>query len=241
MKQFLDFTIIRILRYIQYILSPYNQSYKTNLYAILREKSMQDASIYVQQYVSEACVFEEKMGIWNYTINKIKESVHGDKCLEFGVWKGESINYFSKHLKNEKFYGFDSFFGLAEDWSGQSYGKGSFNLNGKIPRTNKNVKLISGFYDKSIEPFVKNELKDTHLKFIHIDSDTYEAAKTIFEKLKKNIYPGTLILFDDYFGYLDWRNGEYKALNEFCENNKLTYKYLAFCNDQALVQMIDKY
>ena len=35
--------------------------------------------------------------------------------------------------------GFDSFEGLREDWAGTDVEKGHFNLDGKIPKLNKNV------------------------------------------------------------------------------------------------------
>ena len=44
--------------------------------------------------------------------------------MEFGVWKGESINYFSKKYtsKNSEFYGFDTFYGMPKEWRGLEKG-----------------------------------------------------------------------------------------------------------------------
>ena len=41
--------------------------------------------------------------------------------LEFGVWKGESINFLSSFLNKGEIYGFDSFKGLREDWLWRIY------------------------------------------------------------------------------------------------------------------------
>ena len=52
-------------------------------------------------------------------MNAAKENDNNSDNLyiEFGVFSGTSINYFSKNLK-KKIYGFDSFEGLKEDWVG---------------------------------------------------------------------------------------------------------------------------
>ena len=70
--------------------------------------------------------------------------------LEFGVWKGRSANFWSKYVK--KLYVFDSFEGLREDWTGVT-GKGSFNLNGKIHKLNKNVTPIKGWDEDTLSDF----------------------------------------------------------------------------------------
>ena len=50
--------------------------------------------------------------------------------LEFGVWKGESINFLSSFLNKGEIYGFDSFKGLREDWLGGyiNHSKGKYDL-----------------------------------------------------------------------------------------------------------------
>ena len=37
----------------------------------------------------------------------------------------------------------------------------------------------------------------------------------------------TILIFDDFLNFDNWEQTEYKALNEFCSNNNLTYKVLA--------------
>ena len=73
-----------------------------------------------------------------------------------------------------------------------------------------------------------------NISFVHIDCDTYEATTTILSLAKDRIVPGTVILFDEYFGYRGWRVGEYKAWQEFTALRGLKYEYNAF-SDQAVV------
>jgi len=102
--------------------------------------------------------------------------------LEFGVASGKSINYFSK-FTNDTVYGFDSFEGLPEDWRG-GFNKGAFNRNGIPPKVNSNVELIKGWFNETLEPFIKT--KNKKISFIHMDADLYSSTKYIFDVLKDN-------------------------------------------------------
>jgi hypothetical protein len=65
--------------------------------------------------------------------------------LEFGVYRGTSINFFASRL-NGVLYGFDSFEGLNESMPGTNAIKGTFNLGGDMPTVLSNVKLIKGWF-----------------------------------------------------------------------------------------------
>ncbi|MEI0510484.1 TylF/MycF/NovP-related O-methyltransferase [Brachyspira intermedia] len=146
--------------------------------------------------------------------------------LEFGVYTGSTINLMSNILKDKMFYGFDSFEGLPEDWIGSNCTKGSFSLNGNLPIVNDNVKLIKGWFNESLPVFL-NEHKG-NIAFMHIDSDLYSSAKTIFDNVKDRVVSGTIIVFNEYYNYNNWKNHEYKAFQEFVLENKIKYKYLTF-------------
>jgi len=54
--------------------------------------------------------------------------------LEFGVFEGRSLRYWSRGLRNwdSELHGFDSFRGLPETFDG-TYPAGHFNMNGQPP------------------------------------------------------------------------------------------------------------
>lgn len=115
----------------------------------------------------------------------IKKSIANDKnndffYLEFGVFKGNSANFFLKYVK--ELYCFDSFEGLREDWGGKSQAKGHFNLNKKIPKLNSNVKPIVGWVEDTLENFLSNY--NPKINFVHLDMDTYSPTKFTLEKNK---------------------------------------------------------
>ena len=176
-------------------------------------------------------VFLEKHRIQEYAI---KESIKNDKnlnfhYLEFGVYVGTSINFFSKYVK--KIYGFDSFEGLKEDWVGMVQTAGTFNLNKKIPKLNKNVVPIVGWVQDTLDKFLETE--NPKINFIHLDMDTYETTKFVLEKIKPYLIKNSIIIFDELYNYSGWEVGEYKALKETFNEDE--YKYLAFCKDREQV------
>ncbi len=118
--------------------------------------------------------------------------------MEFGVWKGESIKYFSKKYtsKNSEFYGFDTFYGLPNKWG--KLEKGCYSTSGEIPKIDDNrVKFVKGLFQDTLPDFL-NKLSDESLKktiLIHFDSVLY--SSTLFTLFKLSEYTKNyFFLFD---------------------------------------------
>jgi hypothetical protein len=212
--------------------------YKLNIHYVLWERATLESADYIQKHLADVLVFAHKKKLWDYAIQLLSDSKADGTCMEFGVYKGQSINYFSRKLPNLSFYGFDSFEGLAEDWKGHQAKKGTFDLKGKLPEVNTNVELIKGWFDQTLPKFIKSTLKKGKVSFLHIDGDTYEAAAIVFDQMKAYIKPGTLILFDEYVGYPNWQKGEYLAWQEFAKAAKIKYRYKGFSVQQALIEIL---
>lgn len=196
----------------------------------LNRIAMEESTSYFKKFESEIMLFHRREDLWDYTLNYISDS---GLILEFGVWYGRSINYMAKKLKNRNFVGFDSFEGLQEDWFGTWMPKNFFDQKGKLPKVPKNVKLIKGWFNKTLPNFL-NENKD-QFAIIHIDCDTYYSTKEIFELIGKQIKKGSIIIFDEYHGNPGWKEGEFKAFKEFVTKNKIKYKYIGITNKQCSV------
>ena len=167
------------------------------------------------------------LDVWDIRKYAIEKSLLNDKeknkfYLEFGVFKGDSANFFSEYVN--KLYAFDSFEGLREDWVGTGNSKGHFNLDKKIPKLNKNIEPIVGFIQDTLEDFLKKH--NPKINFAHMDMDTYESTKYALEKLKPYLIKDSIILFDELYNFPGWRNGEYKALQETFDESE--YKFRAF-------------
>jgi hypothetical protein len=239
-KKLLTKTLVWTINFINHkVNASYRATYKYQLKSILLERAISESADFVQNHLTNAVLFLEDRDIWDCCIKMIREKTKSGICLEFGVYTGTSINYFSSKLPKHKIFGFDSFEGLAEDWAGTHHMAGSLDLGGKMPKTNSNVKLIKGWFDETLPAFVKGEQNTDTIVFIHIDSDTYEAASIILDEFKDFIRPGLLILFDEYMGYPNWsNNGEFLAWEEFSEKNKVNFCYKAFCTHQALIEIV---
>jgi hypothetical protein len=204
------------------------------------------ASKYVTRIVdlSEAKQFTDREDIWKFCIEKINSSKIQSKdhkeflVLEFGVWEGKSINVIAKLMPKYFICGFDSFFGLEEDWTGTKNNKETFNVNGLIPVTRENVRIIPGWFNETLPRFLEENL-EKKIVLLHMDADTYTPTNFVLTTLHNNISSGTIIIFDEYFGYAKtWRLHEYKAFQEFIKNYKIKYRYLAFTNIQVAIEIL---
>jgi hypothetical protein len=156
--------------------------------------------------------------------------------LEFGVYRGGTIKYIASKFPQRTIHGFDSFEGLPERWSGYNMDKSTFSLGGRVPKVPSNVKLHPGWFDKSLPIWL--QANPGPIAFVHIDCDIYSSTNTIFGLITSRVQPGAIITFDEYFGYPNWRNHEYKAFQEFVQANSVRYEYLAYSRIQVAVKIL---
>ena len=180
--------------------------------------------------MKKSAIFLKSNDIRKYSISKaLNNSNNSDNLfLEFGVYKGDSINLFGKFLQqhNRQIYGFDSFDGLEEEWNMNDYNPiGRFSLNKKSPKVVKNVNLITGKVQNTLEKFLEDK-KDKKIIFAHMDMDTYTPSTYTLSKIKPFLCKGSVILFDEFYGFPNWQHHEYKAFTETFNENE--YKYMAF-------------
>lgn len=215
-----------------------------SLYNLLKIEARNEGLSYVKPYISEVLIFTDRIQNIAFSVDyALKLNASKDNLfLEFGVWKGKSLKLISKMIgDNSLCFGFDSFEGLQEDWVGTSMPKGFFNVNKNIPKiSNPNCKFYVGFFDKTLPEFVAYLESNRHkqIQYIHIDSDTYPAANLILSTLSKYISTNTIITFDEYLGYPGWRNGEFKAFQEFVIQHNVKYKYISFSSETASIQIL---
>jgi hypothetical protein len=144
--------------------------------------------------------------------------------LEFGVWSGRTINIIANRHSGPV-HGFDSFQGLPETWN-REYHKGDFATGGRLPKVRDNVELHVGWFDETLPDFLRSHPDE--VAFLHVDCDLYSSTRSIFEALGDRLVPGSVIVFDEYFNYPDWREHEFKAFQEFVAQRRLAYRYLAY-------------
>lgn len=157
--------------------------------------------------------------------------------LEFGVFSGRTINHIAGLLPDRRVYGFDSFEGLPEDWR-PGFPRGAFSTN--APNVAYNVDLIVGWFDQTLRSFVAGKVSEP-IALLHVDCDLYSSTRTIFDLLGDHIVPGTIIVFDEYFNYPEWRKHEFQAFQEFVAARGLRYEYIGLVpsHQQVAVRVLD--
>ena len=208
---------------------------KNKLKLKLDDQLAEETYKFFKEHFENSVFFNSTTKIREYAI---KTAVLNDKrkeCtyLEFGVWKGESSNFFSKYVN--KLYCFDSFEGLSEDWAGWSGVKGQFNLGKKIPTLNSNIEVTVGLVDDTLDNFLKKH--NPKINFVHMDFDTYTPTKFTLEKIKPYLIKDSIIIFDELYNYLGWKNGEFKALYEVFKEDEFIYKAFNLNNEQCVIQI----
>lgn len=153
--------------------------------------------------------------------------------LEFGVRNARTFTPLTNYFHDRTIYGFDSFEGLPEKWvmsSTKTEPKGRFTVD-YLPQVPENGKLVKGWFDDTLPIWIK-EHKGS-VAFLHIDSDLYSSCKTVLTQLNDRIVAGTVIVFDELCDwenktrYKNWREGEWKALNEWTKKYNRKVKVLA--------------
>lgn len=160
---------------------------------------------------------------------------------EFGVSKGISTKCILNFLpKDTKLFLFDSFKGLPESWLGPDNRMRQIGAYKCPPPDFDDERIIwyIGMFEDVIPSFVG--FQDKPLAFIHIDCDIYSSTKTIFDNINELIVPGTVILFDEYYNYSDWKKHEYKAFTEWVDKNDREFSYLGRTNKTQAWLVITK-
>ncbi len=150
--------------------------------------------------------------------------------LEFGVYKGASINRLGAHFPERAIYGFDSFEGLREAWSWGEAGQFA-DAGGNLPKVPANVTLVRGWFEDTLPGFLNEHPGPVAL--LHVDCDLYSSTEYLLRMLSDRIISGTVILFDELVGYPGWRLGEYKALAEWLRATESTIEYLGYVGKAA--------
>lgn len=204
----------------------------------LRIDAKRDTVNYITPHLKTAMLFADRYALLTYAVKQAKATTPDGLVCEFGVAGGKTLRHISG-LWGKPVHGFDSFEGLPEDWTGTAEQAGRFDLKGKLPNLPENATLQVGWFDRSLPPFLAKH--EGYAALLHLDADLYSSTKTVLDAFKDRIRPGTVIVFDEYYNYPNWREHEFKAFQEFIAETGLAYKYIGFSTlqGQAAVQIVE--
>ena len=175
-------------------------------------------------------LFFHQWGFFESIINKTKQD---RPFYEFGVWRGDSFKYLINTFK--KGYGFDTFEGLPEDW--HNVKKGRYTSEGIIPSVDGGI-FIKGKFEDTLPIFFSKPRPLASL--INFDADMYTSTLCALNYSKPVIDKDTILLFDEFIMNKTWEDDEFKALNEFCNINNISYEVLgvSYFTMQVAVKLV---
>jgi hypothetical protein len=195
-------------------------------------KSDTEYSLYVDNQLSDAYHASGAPDLFRHTTSLIEPD---GLVIEFGVASGWTINHIAGLLPSDrKIFGFDSFKGLPEKWC-DGFDVGRF-AQDHLPEVPTNVELVVGMFADTLPEFL-NRHPTEKVAFIHVDCDLYSSTRTVFTQLKDRIIKGTIINFDEYFGYPGWKNHEFRAFQEFVKEANVHYEYIGYADQPLAVRI----
>jgi hypothetical protein len=159
-------------------------------------------------------------------------------ALEFGVFAGTTLRVIARERGGRDVYGFDSFEGLPEDWrAGFQEGFFGGDMLPSGPPSVPGARLVTGWFHETLPDFLAEHPEP--VAFLHIDADLYSSARTVLELVGPRLRAGSVIVFDEFFNYPGWRDGEYRAWTEYLRTSGWSYRYEAFTvdNEQVVVRL----
>ncbi len=151
----------------------------------------------------------------------------GIDYLEFGVAKGVSFRWWTERITNPeaRFYGFDTFSGLPEDWG--PFRKGDMNNGNNPPEiAGSRHRFFQGLFQQTLVPFLQ-EYKAGRRKVIHMDADLYSSTLYVLTLLTPFLKAGDILFFDEFNVPMH----EFKAFREWSSSFYINYQVLGGVNN----------
>ncbi|MBC7865211.1 MAG: class I SAM-dependent methyltransferase [Bacteroidia bacterium] len=153
--------------------------------------------------------------------------------LEYGVAAGRSFKWWVENNKHadSRFYGFDTFTGLPEDWN--MFKAGAMSTGGVLPDVKDDrAFFVKGMFQDSLPDFLLS-FKDDKRKIIHLDADLYSSTLYVLAKLHPLLKKNDVILFDEFAV----PQSEFLAFTNFVNAFRFEYEVIAAANNYMFVAM----
>jgi len=171
--------------------------------------------------------YEKRYPMYKWVLEKENLIINPVNYLEFGVASGQSFRWFLFQNENpeSRFYGFDTFTGLPEDFG--VYKKGTFNNNTEPPQIeDPRVKFYQGLFQQTLPGFL-NVLNNDKKNIIMMDADLYSATLYVLTSLAPFLKKDDIIFFDEFAV----PTHEFKAFHDFVQSYYTNLKLIAAANN----------
>jgi len=168
--------------------------------------------------------YNKRLNFFSYIIEQ--EKLEDINYLEFGVENASSFKWWLNniHHPDARFYGFDTFAGLPEDWG--TFKKGDMS-SGTVPEIDDSRhQFIQGMFQQTLPGFLKN-FDNSKPKVIHLDADLYTSTYYVLNTMAPYLKPGDILFFDEFNVPMH----EFKAFTEFVSAYYIDYDVLGAVNN----------
>jgi O-methyltransferase len=151
--------------------------------------------------------------------------------FEFGVSGGDTFRWWLEHNKNpdSRFYGFDTFEGLPEDFGHIGKGQMAVALE-SLNITDSRATFYKGLFQDTLVPFLE-QYKSDRKKLIHMDADLFSATIFSLSQLYRYLNEGDIIFFDEFAV----PKHEFMAFKIFTDSFYVKYEVIAAANNYLFV------
>ena len=201
-----------------------------NIPLALQRKAVAETASYVATKMNNVGAFKSAQDLLIWSAERCRDQ--DGMVLEFGVWKGKSLRIIAKILIKPST---DSILFKVCPKTGAPEFRQARSLCKTRPRVSANTKLVVGWFSETLGPFLAEH--PGLIKFLHIDCDLYSSAREVLEKCAERLRPGSIIVFDEYFNYPNWQEGEFKAFQETVARHRLSYRYIAYNSIHVKLQL----
>ena len=159
--------------------------------------------------------------------------------LEFGVAGGTSFAWWVKanHHPDSRFFGFDTFEGLPEDW--HFFKKGAFSFDIPFLEDPRGT-FIKGLFQDTVYIFLDKYRQsiDTPeaVRVLHLDADLYSSTLFALTMMAPFLRNGDILLFDEF----NIPNHEFAAWSDFVKSYYIKYEVIGAVNNfyQTAIRII---
>jgi O-methyltransferase len=206
----------------------------SNLLTLSKWISQQDKTNILNDFYSAQRDYSKRYKLYKYVINTLNLENEVFDYLEFGVSAGSSFRWWVANTANpaSRYYGFDTFEGLPEDWG--TYNKGDMIAN--IPTLDdKRAVFVKGLFQDSLPGFlVAGHINAAKRKIIHLDADLFSSTLFTLTSLAPYLKKGDILLFDEF----NVPNHEFFAFRIFCDSYYVKTRLVGAVNNYYQVAMV---
>jgi O-methyltransferase len=180
--------------------------------------------------------YSKRYQLYQHLLDALTLSDQPVQYVELGVSRGLSFQWWVKHNTHadSRFYGFDTFEGLPENWG--LFEKGSMAANIPVVDGNRH-EFFKGLFQETLPGFLlSGKIQQEKFKIIHLDADLFSSTLYALTSLHSYLKPGDILIFDEF----NVPTHEFRAFMDYADSYYIKYEVLAAVNNYFQVAIMIK-